>query len=323
MKYCDALQLLKNTGDKVEFILSQLTTGKDSLNVNSKLIESKIKNSILERRLGENVNKFSFPLESYLIENYHDGNVIDDNKGKFKPYNINIKKCLEKSKCEGSYRNSKDFYNQPQGSNEKSIFESCFDKSRLESFFENPNIENCFEKSYENTKFENCREKHTFENCHDISNVEKCKNSKSITDLSDVPYHKHIRYEIDPLNELFTNEQVKGRLNKSISKSCNQIYSKVDDEKDRARVVDFIPKSSGDMFWSLDRRLARNKVILKDCDVNLDKKEEKVPPIALPRSFGLSRKWRGPVKYPVTPIKKTLESQDQFNTNSDEEQVFI
>lgn len=72
-------------------------------------------------------------------------------------------------------------------------------------------------------------------------------------------------------------------------------------------------------YHSLDRKL------LKDLkEENLCK--EAVPPIPLPRSLGLGRKWRGPVRYPVTPVKKMENDKDigyDANTNSDEEQVFI
>lgn len=41
---------------------------------------------------------------------------------------------------------------------------------------------------------------------------------------------------------------------------------------------------------------------------------------ALPRSLGLGRRWNGPVRYPVTPLKKTGGGEDE---TSEDEQVFI
>ncbi|XP_017771951.1 PREDICTED: tyrosine-protein phosphatase non-receptor type 13-like [Nicrophorus vespilloides] len=76
------------------------------------------------------------------------------------------------------------------------------------------------------------------------------------------------------------------RYSESESKSCSDI--------NRAVIVDMIPKKVD---------------------------EEEAIAIALPRSLGLSRKWRGPVKYPVTPIKSAVE--DCVQSLSDDEQVFI
>lgn len=150
-------------------------------------------------------------------------------------------------------------------------------------------------------------EKHLTENCYDISNLRKYNpiynNSVPNNGLVEVPYHKHIRYEIEP--------GFAGVMNKSLSKSCTQIYSRENrDNNNRAVVVEMIPKSrtTVENFRSLDRKLPN---------------ENDRP--ALPRSLGLSRKWRGPVRYPVTPVKKTPNSDDNSVdvTTSDEEQVFI
>lgn len=59
------------------------------------------------------------------------------------------------------------------------------------------------------------------------------------------------------------------------------------------------------------------------CDI---KCKHLISTIALPRSLGLGRKWRGPVRYPVTPIKHSTnhyETSSFFNNASDDEQIFI
>ncbi|XP_041981789.1 tyrosine-protein phosphatase non-receptor type 13-like [Aricia agestis] len=68
----------------------------------------------------------------------------------------------------------------------------------------------------------------------------------------------------------------------------------------------------------------------------LDKSEsDSVKNVALPRNFGLSRRWLGPVKYPVTPCKNTSGLESAIDNNivrrhfiygtgdSDEEQIFL
>lgn len=154
-------------------------------------------------------------------------------------------------------------------------------------------------------------EKHLTESCYDISNLHKYSNTNLNTHSgpnSHVPYHKHIRYEIEaeiqsPLSpKPFQNlHQFQATpLNKARSKSCMEINN-------RAVIVDAIPKPN--IFEVLESDMP--------------------PAIALPRSLGLSRKWRGPVKYPVTPVKKDLVLEDNIEntlsnfSNSDDEQVFI
>lgn len=164
-------------------------------------------------------------------------------------------------------------------------------------------------------------EKHLTESCLDISNFNKYGTSNTSTE---VPYHKHIRYEIEPESENLmakkklpqSNTSV-STLNKNISKSCNQIYF---NDIDKAVIVDMIPKSTNMAnSRSLDRKL------LKCYDKDNFKQKPTIPPIALPRSLGLSRKWRGPVRYPVTPVKKTMIANDVENnlSNSDDDQIFI
>ncbi|XP_071051565.1 tyrosine-protein phosphatase non-receptor type 13-like isoform X2 [Onthophagus taurus] len=170
-----------------------------------------------------------------------------------------------------------------------------------ESHLKNLRLERTMEKlktiSIENETLE----KHVTENCYDLSNLRKY--NTIFNNQPEVPYHKHIRYEIEPKKN--TN-----KLNKTISKSCNQIYTEKNqnDEKDRAIIVEMIPKQTG-FYRSLDRK---QELIKSD--------EIQTTSIALPRSLGLSRKWKGPVKYPVTPVKK---SNVEEMTTSDEEQVFI
>nr|XP_023012929.1 tyrosine-protein phosphatase non-receptor type 13-like [Leptinotarsa decemlineata] len=156
-------------------------------------------------------------------------------------------------------------------------------------------------------------EKHLTESCRDISNLHKYSHSE-------VPYHKHIRYEIEPESEVMFKKPLtpahskhSDSLRRAVSKSCSHLYSH---ERDKAVVVELIPKENVDLsnVHSLDRKH------LKGFKESLDT----VLPIAVPRSLGLSRKWRGPVRYPVTPVKKTADSDDvNYVSTSDEEQVFI
>ncbi|CAG9854919.1 unnamed protein product [Phyllotreta striolata] len=120
-------------------------------------------------------------------------------------------------------------------------------------------------------------EKHLIENCRDASNVGKYG-------AEEVPYHKHIRYEIG--------------LGRSLSKSCTSLERS---NGDRAVVVEMIPKGMVDF-----------------------EEEGSTRPVALPRCLGLSRRWKGPVKYPVTPVKKTtINCDSSYLSTSDEEQIFI
>ncbi|KAK9884486.1 hypothetical protein WA026_007328 [Henosepilachna vigintioctopunctata] len=141
-------------------------------------------------------------------------------------------------------------------------------------------------------------EKHVTESCFDLSNTGKYgKKSKA-----EVPYHKHIRYEIEPSRY---GDKEDSSLSKKISMSCNRLY-----EGD-------INMNSN--YHSLDRKLLND---LREDNLS----RGSVPSIALPRSLGLGRKWKGPVRYPVTPVKKLeQEKYDSYDTNttSDEEQVFI
>lgn len=180
-----------------------------------------------------------------------------------------------------------------------------------ESHLEAATLENTVSKlkrtSYKNSPIE----KYLTESCHDSSNVLKYNVSNERSTLgtpSEVPYHKHIRYEIEPEKDnLMSKKNIpspfdsSSTLNKLISKSCTQIY-----DNNKAVVVGIYPKSNSHSLKSRD-----------------EEKKFTIPPIALPRSLGLSRKWRGPVKYPVTPIKKELDLGDSYLTNSDDEQVFI
>uniref|UniRef100_A0A6P7FCV1 Tyrosine-protein phosphatase non-receptor type 13-like n=1 Tax=Diabrotica virgifera virgifera TaxID=50390 RepID=A0A6P7FCV1_DIAVI len=152
-------------------------------------------------------------------------------------------------------------------------------------------------------------EKHVTESCRDISNVSKYGRLSSQTE---VPYHKHIRYKIEPETDSFMSNKdfpTRPSLSRSLSKSCTNLYSS---DNDKAIVVEMIPKEHIDLsnINSLDRKTLREDMT-------------KVP-IAMPRSLGVSRRWRGPVKYPVTPIKKLSQLNDStYLSTSDEEQVFI
>lgn len=156
-------------------------------------------------------------------------------------------------------------------------------------------------------------EKYLIESCCDSNNPQKY--AKEIVSPSEVPYHKHIRYEIEPEHDnimlkknIPSQKQTPTNLNKTISKSCAQI-----DSEDRVKIVGVIPKKQ---YLSLDRKQMKDVAEEKGGGV-----------VALPRSLGLSRKWRGPVKYPVTPVKKDYlhqtESEHSYSTNSEDEQVFF
>lgn len=161
-------------------------------------------------------------------------------------------------------------------------------------------------------------EKYLTESCYDSSNPQKyikCENTSTQGTPTEVPYHKHIRYEIEPEHDSImskknipsSQKQTPTNLNKNVSKSCAQINT----NEDKVKIVGMIPKRQ---FSSLDKKNVKNM------------SEEKVP-VALPRSLGLSRKWRGPVRYPVTPVKKDylqqMENEHSYSTNSDDEQVFF
>lgn len=61
-----------------------------------------------------------------------------------------------------------------------------------------------------------------------------------------------------------------------------------------------------------------------------ERKLMSVSQVPLPRSLGLGRRWRGPVRYPVTPIKDPLQveiigeqSASIVMDTTDEEQIFF
>lgn len=185
-------------------------------------------------------------------------------------------------------------------------------------------------------------EKHITENCYDVSNLRKynsifpaANNNNNESNSPEVPYHKHIRYEIETETDSNNSSEENNSprrvgfrvgLNRTLSKSCTQIYAK--DDNDRAVIVDMIPKSQAKMgsFHSLDRK--STWLGGKEVGINSEERSKVAgnTSIALPRSLGLSRRWRGPVRYPVTPVKKTSNFNDSnsiYVTTSDEEQVFI
>ncbi|XP_018332723.1 FERM and PDZ domain-containing protein 2-like [Agrilus planipennis] len=146
-------------------------------------------------------------------------------------------------------------------------------------------------------------EKHLIESCYDITNFNKHFCLPSVTrtaTTTDVPYHKHIRYGFEP--EVVDCVESKGLPKKTVSASCSNL-----------NYLENRSKSDIEISKSTKRSM-------EDC--------RKISmPIALPRSLGLSRKWRGPVKYPVTPIKRERKGSESdakclLNT-SDDEQVFI
>ncbi|XP_030745463.1 tyrosine-protein phosphatase non-receptor type 13-like [Sitophilus oryzae] len=105
-------------------------------------------------------------------------------------------------------------------------------------------------------------------------------------------------------------------------------------ENDRAVIIDMIPKRNIDWvtFASNGKYIQNRKTLPVDkskiaSDLDISKDSVLGPSIALPRSMGLSRKWRGPVKYPVTPVKGKIEGsspvEEDLGIASDEEQVFI
>lgn len=234
MKYEDALNLLKSTGPKVEFILSRVVQNGNGINHSKSL-------SLDPNMLQAKVN----------LSNINDSSMS----------NLRLQNTMNKLRKMSSA---------PTSPRQHLIIDE-----------------------------ETSEEKHMTESCMDLSNTRKYgKTSKT-----DVPYHKHIRYEIESEN---ASDKENSELRKAISMSCNRLNEG--------------PELMNPNYYSMDRKLLRD---LKG--ENLCK--EVIPSIALPRSLGLGRKWRGPVRYPVTPIKK-FDKNDKnngydANTTSDEEQVFI
>lgn len=248
IKYNQALNLLKNRGNKVEFILARITPNKHTTNVSR-----------------SRINMLSSK-ESLHIKNDNECS-IDKNK-------INYLSSIEPH----------------------TYLKGC----------DSPPLE-----------------KHLTENCHDTSNYHKY--GLPTRHQADVPYHKHIRYEIDTEKDKFvfkTPLQIKSfsqnTLNKNLSKSCGHIFN----DNDRAIIVEMIPKDNVDPseFHSLDRKYLKQ---YKNSEKDNNETVGTILPIALPRSLGLSRKWRGPVRYPVTPVKNDDTDADNYVSTSDEEQVFI
>lgn len=259
MKYNDALELLKSSGQKVEFVLAQISVIKS----NSIYTQSTLPISELENKL--------------------------------------------KSRCQVNLSNINE-------SHLKMVtLESTINKLKHMSY---PNA-NLSYPSYEFPGHPSPVEKHVTESCHDITNPHKFSASSSNV-RSDVPYHKHIRYGLESDIEIYKLVPF-SNLNKTISKSCTHIYNHDRHERDKAVIVDMIPKHNVN--------LTRNNFIENKMNDNAEKEEwQSIPHIPLPRSLGLSRKWRGPVRYPVTPVKKSLDTNDDssnYVTTSDEEQVFI
>lgn len=135
-------------------------------------------------------------------------------------------------------------------------------------------------------------EKHTVESCFDLSNSMKYV---SVSPVKPVAQH----YNTLP------------------SYSNNATKSKSDN--DRAVIVEMIPKKQ--VFFDTNPFLTK---AISECDISQTgepKYLRKKQTVAVPRSLGLGRKWHGPVRYPVTPIKKSLDETQEVS--SDDEQVFI
>lgn len=259
LKYTQALDLLKNSSQKVEFIVSRITPSRHKINSSN----------------FNNRRNFSHLQESH----------IRNNKVEFLANNNKI-------------------YPSANVSSVRQTYPKCSDSPV---------------------------EKHLTESCHDISNFHKYGASTKYN--SEVPYHKHIRYEIEAerdsvisrrlLSAKKSSERHNLSLSKNLSKSCIHLYSA---EQDKAVIVEMIPKANVDLsnFHSLDRKHFRSN---KPFATNSERESTcTIPPIALPRSLGLSRKWRGPVRYPVTPVKKVTDLDTDsctYVSTSDEEQVFI
>lgn len=261
LKYSQALDVLKNSGHKVDFIVSRIMPSRRKINSSSNF---------------NNRRNFSHTQESHIRNN----------------------------KVEFLANNNKISYPCTNLNSVRQTYPKCSDSPV---------------------------EKHLTESCHDISNFHKYGASTKYN--SEVPYHKHIRYEIEAerdsvisrklLSAKKSAEQHNLSLNKNLSKSCSHLYSA---ERDKAVIVEMIPKPNVDLsnFHSLDRRHFRsNKSFVTNSE---NESACTIPPIALPRSLGLSRKWRGPVRYPVTPVKKVVDMETDsctYVSTSDEEQVFI
>ncbi|KAK5649235.1 hypothetical protein RI129_000264 [Pyrocoelia pectoralis] len=239
VKYSDALELLKVSGKKVEFVLSHIAVNKNSIHNQETLPMSDFKAT----------NDVRFKINLPNINDSHTHIFQLTNKLKRMSYPNNITSYLQ-------------------------LDESLNMRSSPV-------------------------EKHVTESCHDITNPHKLK--------ADLPYHKHIRYDLEP--DKHTNGSLLTNLNRTVSKSCTHICDN-NPTNNKAIIVDMIPKVKS-------YKCLRNAMELENNDI---------PHIPLPRSLGLSRKWRGPVRYPVTPVKKAESSQDDsstYGTTSDEEQIFI
>lgn len=268
-KYEDALNCLKSTGNKVQFVVSHLSTSTSNIHSQSTMRISEFEN--LKGRI--NLSNID---ETHLDK-------------------VNLKSTV----------------------------------SKLQRTVESTN------ENQKNSCATSPLEKYLTESCHDSSNIHKYRISTDKSGLNtptEVPYHKHIRYEIEAENDSLMSKktipsppEIQPNLNRNVSKSCTLIYDK------KTPIIVDIDLNDGDYnSQSLDRKKLKNSEELpnnnKDNSMSESKQKIAIPPIALPRSLGLSRKWRGPVKYPVTPVKKTLglsDNDSSYLTTSDEEQVFI
>ncbi|XP_066151997.1 tyrosine-protein phosphatase non-receptor type 13-like [Euwallacea fornicatus] len=145
-------------------------------------------------------------------------------------------------------------------------------------------------------------EKHTIESCFDLSNNFKYVNRSPVKEATT----STINYHYNTLPAYSTS-------NLGARSSSN----------DRAVIVEMIPKKR----WAIcDSRLSKAR---SECNISQNVENEltfvkKKQTVALPRSLGLSRKWQGPVRYPVTPVRKgAVYNTVRGNISSDEEQVFI
>lgn len=164
-------------------------------------------------------------------------------------------------------------------------------------------------------------EKHLMESCHDAFFDEYFSFNKY---LVDVPYHKHIRYEVDS-TEKCANLKTTNITNPKYysNETPSKHYSKnFNENKGNVCIVEMVPKD----ILNLSESQILDKNHIEGFQSTGKNGYEIFSPVALPRSLGLSRKWRGPVKYPVTPLKLIDDNEaDNFSNNSisDEEQVFI
>ncbi|XP_023946407.1 tyrosine-protein phosphatase non-receptor type 13 [Bicyclus anynana] len=155
------------------------------------------------------------------------------------------------------------------------------------------------------------------------SNLQKCYSENKVYDESDVgnytsqentPQKKNASQKFNTWRGQLTNRPKRRPLSLSIPTDVNIPEDYLDDD-------DFMKKSS----------LKSIQSSLNSLDKSIKSSSSKN--VALPRNYGLGRKWLGPVRYPVTPCKNNPSHAMDSNVirrhfvygtgDSDEEQIFL